>query len=262
MHQKVIGIVGGMGPEAGIALHKSILANTNARTDQEHLSIITMSFPGLISDRTAYLEGKSSINPAYEIARVIDKLSLVGAEVIGIACNTCHVPKIFEIVMDEVSKIPRSIELLNMPYEVGDYLKKRISDGSRVGILMTNGTYNSRLYEKVVQKAGCVAVIPDLKFQNDVVHKMIYDPKIGIKANCGCITREAQFLFEKTIDLFIAKGCDVVTLGCTELSLTVDLQSNYTIEFVDSTQCLATALVNASTNYQLADLQDGSLLAG
>lgn len=260
MQNKVIGIVGGMGSEAGIALYQRILANTHARTDQEHLSTILMSFPELIADRTAFLMGDTSINPAYEVVNVIDRLARAGAEVVGIACNTSHVSEIFDVIVEGTLHLSRPVRLLNMPFEVSDHLKVQVTNGSRVGVLMTNGTYHSGLYGKVVEEAGCIPVIPDQTFQKHVVHKMIYDPEIGIKANFGLLKPATRDLFKRAMEFFIDASCEAVILGCTELSLTGDLQKHYPLRYVDSTECMARALIRAATDGQEIKRRDHRLV--
>jgi len=52
---RMMGIVGGMGPYAGLDLAKKIFDQTLATTNQEHRSVIIGSCPGLILDRIEYL---------------------------------------------------------------------------------------------------------------------------------------------------------------------------------------------------------------
>jgi aspartate racemase len=54
-HSKAIGIVGGVGPYAGLDLNRKIFDNTVAKTDQEHLQVILFSFSADIPDRTKFL---------------------------------------------------------------------------------------------------------------------------------------------------------------------------------------------------------------
>ena len=49
---KTIGIVGGVGPYAGLDLMKKIFDNTEARHDQGHLDVLLVNSPRLIDDRT------------------------------------------------------------------------------------------------------------------------------------------------------------------------------------------------------------------
>lgn len=243
MNAKVIGIVGGMGSQAGIALYERITSNTPAATDQEHLSVILMAFPGDIVDRTLFLEGKVPVNPGYAIAQVIDKLAVSGAEVIGIACNTSHSPAIFELIAAEMDRFPYKPKLLHMPMEVCRYIDGIRPGISRIGIMATNGTYKCGLYRNLLEQRGYEVVEPDPTFQNDVIHRMIYDPRSGIKANSNRVTDDVRVLFGEAISYFRKRAVDAVVLGCTELSL---VQSEGIIEgmlIIDSTACFARALV-------------------
>jgi len=96
--EKIIGIVGGVGPYAGVDLVTKILNLKKAVKDQDHLPLALMSLPGLIHDRTAFLLGETDVNPAYAISRIIMKLRQVGADVVGIPCNTAHAPSIFNLI--------------------------------------------------------------------------------------------------------------------------------------------------------------------
>ena len=74
--KNIIGIVGGMGPVAGIDLASKVTSQTMAASDQDHLPIVLYSFPNEIGDRTEYIlrqqanagaspgsDGSSSDNP-------------------------------------------------------------------------------------------------------------------------------------------------------------------------------------------------------
>jgi aspartate racemase len=240
---KVIGIVGGMGPRAGIALYECITNNTPAVTDQEHLSVILMSFPGNIVDRTLFLEGKVTVNPGFAIARAIDKLVVSGAEVIGVACNTSHSPEIFQAIAVEMDRFPYKPKLLHMPMEVCRHIDGIHPRISRIGVMATNGTYKCGLYRNLLEQRGYIVVEPDPLFQNNVIHRMIYDAESGIKANSNRITDDIRMLFDEAISYFRNYEVDAVVLGCTELSL---VQGEGIIDdmlIIDSTACFARALI-------------------
>jgi len=230
-----------MGPRAGIALYERITCGTPAAADQDHLSVILMAFPKKIVDRTLFLEGIVPVNPAYEIARVIDRLAASGAEVIGMACNTSHSPRIFDVILSEIDRFPRKLNLLHMPREVGNYFNDEYPGIRRIGVMATNGTYRSGLYNDILEERGYEVVIPDRDFQNDVIHRMIYDPHIGIKANANCITEEASILFNEALTYFKRRKAEAIVLGCTELSLVGEKMEGMLL--VDSTACLARALI-------------------
>lgn len=252
---RVIGIVGGMGPEAGISLYQYILEHTMAVTDQQHSSVILMSFSKYIADRTLYLEGKTDKNPAFEIAEIIQKLAISGAKVVGLACNSSHAPRIFEVIVSEVDKMAQDVKLLHMPGEVVKDIQSQFKCGARIGLMATNGMYYSGVYDELLQKAGYDPVLPDVDFQNDVIHRMIYDPLIGIKANAAKPEEEALKLFNQAMSFFNQQEAEEVILGCTELSSIASGRKDPNLMLLDSSECLAKALIRETT-YSL----DGSAL--
>ena len=243
----VIGIVGGMGPQAGITLYNNILRHTDANTDQEHLSVILMSFSKHIVDRTAFLEGEVSVNPAYNVIKVIEKLAIAGARVVGMPCNTLHAPRIFSVIEEGISKLENQVTLLSMPMEVCKYIKENFPQARRIGLMGTNGTFKSKIYQGLMEQNGYEVVVPKFDFQDQVIHKMIYDPTIGIKANPVDVTAEAASLWHQALDFFKEEKADAIILGCTELSQ-VHLPGTVTDAIlIDSTEVLAKALVREAT---------------
>jgi aspartate racemase len=246
----VIGIVGGMGPQSGTALFDRVLYHTKANKDQQHLSMILMSFPRHLVDRTAFLEGKSSINPAFNIVKIIRKLENTGAKIVGIACNTTHSPEIYNTILEELKKTNSRVKLLHMPSETCKYIKETNSDIQRVGLMTTNGTYRSKIYVKLLKDLGYEVIVPNYQFQNEVIHKMIYDPEFGIKANSNSITSEARLLLNKSLDFFQEKNADAIILGCTELSLILSGNIIKDMYIIDSIECLAKALIREATSHE------------
>ncbi|WP_103070890.1 aspartate/glutamate racemase family protein [Aquimarina sediminis] len=246
---KIIGIAGGMGPKAGAMLFDYILEHTNAQIDQEHLPVVHISFPEKINDRTAFLEGKVQENPAYEIIEVLKKLTLAGAQVIGIPCNTSHTPQIFNIISQEFGYFNNNVKLLNMPLEVSRYLQLNYKRQTKIGVLTTNGTYRSGVYESYLSNSGLTPIIPNYEFQNESVHKLIYDPEFGLKANTKNLTSKAITLFDAILTYFKERDVSVILLGCTELSMLKDhMIWDTNIVLVDSTEVLAKALIREATS--------------
>jgi len=245
--ENIIGIVGGMGPEAGIVLFNRILFHTAAAADQDHLPVVLMSFPGNMMDRTAYLEGSAGTNPAYSVSGIIAKLETAGARIIGIACNTSHSPVIFDVIVSELEQMNSEVMLVHMPYETCRYIKDNHGQVRRVGLMATNGTYRSGVYENLLRDRGYEVVIPDYEFQDNIIHKMVYDPGFGMKANAGRITPEAISLMKKAVAYFKERRADAVVLGCTELSMIKDRIEPEDLILVDSTEALALALIREAT---------------
>ena len=94
----MIGIVGGMGPLAGLDVFKKITEETPVTSDQEHAPVLLFSVPAQIPDRTEFLLGREKTNPAIAISEIILTLEKAGARVVGIPCNTAHSPRIFDVI--------------------------------------------------------------------------------------------------------------------------------------------------------------------
>nr|WP_295874822.1 amino acid racemase [uncultured Chitinophaga sp.] len=246
-NNRIIGIVGGMGPQAGIALYNSIVRYTVAATDQEHLSAMLMSFPGDIVDRTSFLDGTLSVNPAYSIVEIIRKLEVAGAGVIGIACNTSYSPAIYNVVLEELAKVQSLVRVLNMPEETGRYIIQQYPQARRIGVLATNGTYRSGVYNNMLERMGFETAIPDFSFQQEVIHRIIYDPEFGLKAKSNPVSEQAKLLWTSAVNYMRDRGADTIILGCTELSLLPYDSLSGNVRIVDSTQSLAMALIREAT---------------
>jgi len=137
---ETIGIVGGIGPYAGLDLIKKLFDQTKACSDQEHLPVSLLSVPHTINDRTEFLLGKTQVNPALSIANVIGHLHQCGASVVGIPCNTAHADPIFKEI---VKQIPKDVKFLHMIDEVALYIKTRYPSLVNMGILSTTGTFKA-----------------------------------------------------------------------------------------------------------------------
>ena len=70
--RKVIGIMGGMGPRAGLTLHQKLIDNLKIKQDQDHLPIIHTSFSSIITDRTNYILGKDIESPSIGASKCIN----------------------------------------------------------------------------------------------------------------------------------------------------------------------------------------------
>ncbi|MCX2492864.1 amino acid racemase [Pedobacter sp. PF22-3] len=243
---QVIGIVGGMGPEAGIALCNYLLHNPAGNADQGHLSFMLMSFPSYITDRTAFLEGSCATNPAYAVAGLITRLEMAGATIIAIACNTCHAPEIYDVILDELIKRNSRVKLVHMPYETLCFIKENHQHVRRIGLMTTNGTYHSGIYEKLFKAGGYDVVLPGISLQNSCIHRMIYDPLTGIKANPNHITPEVKAWMREAMHFFKSNGADAIVLGCTELSLIHMAEFENEIPVIDAMKILSLTLIKES----------------
>lgn len=242
-NDNIIGIVGGMGPKAGLNLFDKILKHTDAATDQDHISVILASLPKYIIDRTQFLEGETDINPAINIAKIIRKLENSGANIIGLACNTSYAPEIYNAIKQELKVIKSQIKLVHMPVETCRYLTENYPDFSKIGLMTTNGTYKSGLYKKLLENLGYNVILPDNEFQDNVIHRLIYDEEMGLKAYPDTKREEQNKLLAHAMEFFKKHKAEAIIIGCTELSILMNEQYIENILIIDPAEILAMKLV-------------------
>lgn len=238
--QQMIGVVGGVGPFAGVDLLRKIAEQTEAARDQDHLPILSISQPGPIGDRTEYLLGREPVNPAYVLAKQVRLLARMGATVVGIPCNTAHAPRIFDVIRAETADLP--LRLLHMIEEVGRFLQTHYPEVERVGILSTVGTYQAEVYPHVLERVGFTAVTPPFDQLESRIHPAIYDPGYGIKAQTPVTERARADLLAGVASLQEA-GAQAVILGCTEIPLAIPESRIGDTIMIDPTLILARALI-------------------
>ncbi|WP_461533818.1 aspartate/glutamate racemase family protein [Sinomicrobium sp.] len=239
----MIGIVGGVGPYAGVDLLQNVYDNTLAGKDQDYIDTMLYSMSSQIQDRTEFLLGKISENPGYSIARIIVNLESQGATVAGIPCNTAHAPAIFSVVKEELEKKGSRIKLLHMIEETIDLIRTHFSHFSKIGVLSTTGTYKYKLYANVIKAGGFEPVEVTSQMQEEIVHPAIYHPEYGIKSTNRPFHPQAKANLDLAIDYLKEKGAEAVVLGCTEIPLVITSEIEKGLVMINPTNVLARALV-------------------
>ncbi|MDX8378249.1 MAG: amino acid racemase [Mariprofundales bacterium] len=239
-----IGIVGGIGAYAGLDLMRKILDQTIANNDQEHLPVHLLSLPAQITDRTAFLLGESSKNPAFALAGVVRTLHASGASIVGIACNTAHADKIFNVMLANIDIQP--LRVLHMIEETMQYICNNHPQARRIGVLSTTGTWKSKIYSDALANHDLEEVRIDISLQ-ELVHAAIYDAEYGIKACSNPISDRARKQLEQVIRHMQQAGAQAIILGCSELPL-VFTADKYTVQYastplIDPSFILARALI-------------------
>jgi aspartate racemase len=256
---KTIGIVGGVGPYAGLDLVKKIFDNTEARHDQEHLDVLLVNSPRLIDDRTNYIlavrDGKVSTDPAIDpanpgcgIVACIRKLAAAGAEVVGVPCNTAHAPLIFDVVEREVAVQLPSIRLLHLVRETVAAVCACLPQGGTIGLLATPGTYASGVYQmhiKEVDLCGHYRLLEPDEEGKSRIRDAIYDTSYGIKAKPAPVTFRAIDSLTAEVWRLNERGANAVIMGCTEIPLALDCCA-FPFPLIDPAIAFARALIHAA----------------
>jgi aspartate racemase len=256
---KTIGIVGGVGPYAGLDLAKKIFDNTEAQHDQEHLDVLLVNSPRLIDDRTAYIlavrDGKVATDPATDpanpgrgIIACIRKLAAAGAEVVGVPCHTAHAPLIFGVVEREVAAQLPGIRLLHLVRATVAAVCEFLPQGGAIGLLATPGTYASGVYQTHVAEAdlrGHYRLLEPDEEGKRRVRDAIYDTSYGIKATSAPVTFRAIDYLTTEVWRLHERGADAIIMGCTEIPLALDCRA-FPFSLIDPAIAFARAFICAA----------------
>lgn len=229
MAEKVIGVLGGLGPWATLDFFEKILRLTPARRDQEHLRVIIDS-NAKIPDRSPAILGRGE-DPTPALVATAANLERAGAEVLVIPCNTAHA--FYDAVAASVS-----IPVLHIMEEVVAAARRDRPEVRRVGVLATRATIVARLYHQAFARIGVEVLTPDAAGQ-DVITEVIY----GVKA--GTQGPEATAAVAGVARRLIALGAEAIVLGCTELPFVLR-PGDVEVPVLDSNLILAQAALRAA----------------
>ncbi len=194
-----VGVLGGLGPKATVYFMDMVVDNTKASCDQEHLDMLVYNH-ATIPDRTSYILNNNLDNPVNYLIEDAKMLENCGCNFLVMPCNTSH------FMYDEINNSV-DIDLINMPQEVSKIINEN-NNIKKVGIMATSGTLKCKIYERYLKK--------DIYYPSDEVNEqvmnLIYNKvKKGIKVN--------KEEFYDVLNIYFNHGCDMVIMGCTELSV-------------------------------------------
>ncbi|HUV58620.1 MAG TPA: amino acid racemase [Desulfatiglandales bacterium] len=230
MKEGIIGILGGMGPEATSCLFQKIIKNTKAMRDQDHLRILIDNNPK-IPDRTPAIVDRGE-NPVPMMIEVAKNLKKAGADFIVIPCVSAHY---FINQLREGITIP----IISILDEVARELEKYLPDIKRVGLIATTGTIKAGLFQDRLREIGVEVLVPFPKEQENLVMSAIYGES-GIKAGLISLKNKEKIL--QTSKALIEKGAQGIIGGCTEVPLVVN-QTDIEVPFFDSLNILALSAI-------------------
>jgi len=216
----MIGILGGMGTQAGLDFCNKLAVLNRGKIDQEYPLFILYNksnIPGRpesIGSQTKNLSNKSTNKTSKAKYNKVLKSLLRGCKLleknkckfIVIPCNTAHYW--FDDLQNKIN-----IPIINMPKEVFKFTKKKCRKNSKVGLLATEGTLKTGVYKKFFEK-DYQLIEPSEKIQKLSVNKAIKLVKMGnVKAAAKAI--------KPAIDSLIKMKCKKIILGCTELPIAI-----------------------------------------
>ncbi len=226
-----MGLVGGMGPLAGVALARWFTVLTDAKRDQDHFDFVLVSKPAT-PDRTAFLKGEGEDPVPYILSALAD-LERVGCTHYAIACNTAHAPQVLGRVKQHTSMQNVSI-VDSVMYALNEMA---LEPGSQVGLMSTEGTILARIYQDSLAKAGFSCILPP----SDSSPAGQFSVTEGIRAVKAGDIRLGRKLFTEVADDLRRRGAKAILLACTEIPLAYSADDS-----IDTTEALARACVRIS----------------
>jgi len=224
MADKVVGILGGMGPEATADLFRKIILATKVKQEQDHLRIIIDNNPK-IPDRTEFIQGKGK-SPLPALIETAQNLEKAGVDFIVIPCNTAH------HYYKQIQKIV-SIPILNLIEETAKEVSRQ--GWKRIGLLAYSGTVITGLYQKSLAKRSLETIVPFPKEQ-ELVTETIKAIKIGDKSE------ELKKRFLQIADQLVERGAQGLILGCTDIEVLLE-EKEFPVPALDTVRILAEAAV-------------------
>src|SRR5512135_1999859 len=226
MSERIIGILGGMGPEATVDFFREIVAVTPARQDQDHVPVLIYSNPRMPDRASAILNGAESPLPHLREAAIV--LERGGAGIITIPCNTAH------YYLDDL-RATVHVPVLNMIEEACGAMRSEYPEAKTAGLLATTGTVRMRLYEKFLEQEGVSVIAPPAEEQEQVQFSID-----RIKA--GARRDEVHPILKTACCNLMSRGAGLVILGCTEIPLVLD-NTDPACPILNPTRILARAAV-------------------
>lgn len=239
--EKIVGVLGGMGPLATADFYAKLVRRTPARVDQEHLRVIIDSNPK-IPDRTAGFQGQGP-DPTPHLVATARALERAGAEVIAIPCNSAHV------YLEQIRRGVR-VPVLDIMEEVAAAVAALRPRPRAVGLLATPGTIHARLYHRALASRGFDVVDPTTLEERAVL--------LAIKAvKAGDLGPAVRKRVRDAAGALIRRGANAIVLGCTELPLVMGPQ-DAPVPVLDGTDLLAAATVREALPEEFSPRQQRS----
>tara|TARA_Y100000817_G_scaffold203856_1_gene159725 strand:- start:606 stop:1304 length:699 start_codon:yes stop_codon:yes gene_type:complete len=199
----MIGILGGMGTQAGLDFCNKLAKLNRGKMDQKYPMFILYNKSNT-PKRPENL--KKYTNVLKELVAGCKMLQKNKCKFIVMPCNTAHYWH-----ADIQKKI--NVPLISMPKEVYNYTSKTCKKNSKVGILCTEATLKTKIYNNYFDK-NFQLISPSKNIQKKSVNKAIKLVKMGK-------VKDAEKAIKSSVNFLIRKKCKKIILGCTELPIAI-----------------------------------------
>ena len=199
----MIGILGGMGTQAGLDFCNKLAKINRGKLDQQYPLFVLYNK----SDTPKRPENlKKYFNVLNALVKGCKMLQKNKCKFIVMPCNTAH------YWYDDIQK-KINIPILSMPKEVFLNTKKTCKKNSKIGLLSTEATLETKVYHKHFDK-DFQLVSPINSLQKTSVNKSIKYVKMGK-------IKEAEKAIRPAVNYLMKIKCKKIILGCTELPIAI-----------------------------------------
>jgi aspartate racemase len=232
MSTKILGIIGGMGPEATVDFMDKIIKATPAADDSDHIRMLVDNNPQIPSRVKAILgSGESPAPVMIQMARQLEKW---GADFLAIPCNTAH---LYYSEVKNAVKIP----VLNIINSTRERVLQEMPTIKKIGLLASTAVIITELYHNVFKPDNIEVLTPNKNLQQKIM-TLIFD----VKSNK--YTAESIQELNEIADELIKSGAQAIIIGCTELSVLAKDAESIGVPTFDPSQILAEEVVRIAKN--------------
>ncbi len=227
---KLVGVMGGMGPDATIDFMSRVLAFTPADRDQEHVRMLVDQNPRIPSRQLAIRD--EGDDPGKHIAQMAARLQLAGVDFLVMPCNLAHAwqQDIFNFV---------TIPFISIVDESVAAAIKASAEGA-IGLFTTPGCFAAGIYQASLDDSRTVLQTAD---ELDEAMRLVERIKAGDKSDD--VAAALRRLGERLVD----RGATSLIAACTEFPLVLD-GSMFDVPFISSTDALARKTVALALGHE------------
>ena len=199
----MIGILGGMGTQAGLDFCNKLAKLNVGKLDQQYPMFV-------LYNKSNTPKRPENLKKYYNVLKALIEgckmLQKNKCKFIVMPCNTAH------YWQEDIQK-KINIPLISMPKEVYKHARKNCKKNSKIGILCTEATLKTKVYNKYFDN-GFNLVSPNKILQKNSVNKSIKFVKMGR-------IKEAERVIRPAVKYLIKNKCKKIILGCTELPIAI-----------------------------------------
>ena len=198
-----IGILGGMGTQAGLDFCNKLAKINAGKLDQQYPMFVLYNKSNIPKRPENLKKYYNVLDSLVEGCKMLQKNN---CKFIVMPCNTAH------YWYDDLRKKVK-IPILSMPKEVYLDTSKNCKKNSKIGILSTEATLSTKVYNKYFDK-NFNLVSPNKSLQKNSVNKSIKLVKMGK-------IKEAEKAIRPAVSYLMKIKCKKIILGCTELPIAI-----------------------------------------